>query len=51
MGWPSEARLAHKLLDDLNLTHVHGLRQRFTELGLSRRQLQKLQKEKNAVDL
>ena len=43
-----EARLAQKLLAELKLTHVPGLKQKCTELGLTRRTLQEYHRDKTA---
>ena len=47
----SPAVLAEKLLGDLCLTHVPGLKKKCMELGLSRRQVQTLHREKDAASL
>ena len=46
-----EARLAQKLLAGLKLTHVPGLKQKCTELGLTRGTLQEWHREKKAAYL
>ena len=43
-----EARLAQKLLAEVKLTHVPGLKQKCTELGLTRRTLQEYHRDKTA---